>query len=272
MLQAQQINPVPYRPQMIGLVERFHRSWKDCVAIFMANDAQNDWNLWVKFAFTPSYHESAPFLQKAAANLDAQLADEGESAVSDDTSARSPVLAATVASSAAKARRTPKRHREATNRARSAIDAGERLVETRRRRIRNKAGQYELQYELWPLDFGREWTDVRGRVVAIGATGGGQNDASSGRIASGVDGRVGAIDERIDGVGMYDKRVERDGMDDDCDEEVGLDDERYLPDVEYELDGVKRTVPAETIYWQFPDVECSLDGAKWTVSTETLYW
>ncbi|EEY70531.1 uncharacterized protein PITG_05959 [Phytophthora infestans T30-4] len=29
MLQAEQINPVPYRPQMIGLVERFHRTWKD---------------------------------------------------------------------------------------------------------------------------------------------------------------------------------------------------------------------------------------------------
>ncbi|KAE9033221.1 hypothetical protein PR001_g10257 [Phytophthora rubi] len=34
MLQAQ--NPVPYRPQMIGLVERFHRTWKDCVAAYMA--------------------------------------------------------------------------------------------------------------------------------------------------------------------------------------------------------------------------------------------
>ncbi|KAE8953380.1 hypothetical protein PR001_g32902, partial [Phytophthora rubi] len=36
MLQAQQVNPVPYRPQMIGLVERFHRTWKDCVATYMA--------------------------------------------------------------------------------------------------------------------------------------------------------------------------------------------------------------------------------------------
>jgi hypothetical protein len=33
---------------MIGLVERFHRSWKDGVATFMASNAQNDWNLWVK--------------------------------------------------------------------------------------------------------------------------------------------------------------------------------------------------------------------------------
>ncbi|OWY99835.1 LOW QUALITY PROTEIN: Enzymatic Polyprotein, partial [Phytophthora megakarya] len=50
MLQARQVNPVPYRPQLIGLVERFHRSWKDCVATFMQDTRQTDWNLWVKFA------------------------------------------------------------------------------------------------------------------------------------------------------------------------------------------------------------------------------
>jgi len=50
MLQARQTNPVPYRPQMIGLVERFHRTWKDCVAMYMAEEGQHDWELWVKFA------------------------------------------------------------------------------------------------------------------------------------------------------------------------------------------------------------------------------
>ncbi|KAJ8552553.1 hypothetical protein ON010_g9993 [Phytophthora cinnamomi] len=50
LLQAHQINPVPYRPQLVGLVERFHRSWKDCVATFMQDERQVDWNLWVKFA------------------------------------------------------------------------------------------------------------------------------------------------------------------------------------------------------------------------------
>ncbi|KAE9166453.1 hypothetical protein PF004_g29154 [Phytophthora fragariae] len=50
LLQAQQINPVPYRPQMIGLVERFHRTWKDCVATYMHEDAQRDWDVWVDFA------------------------------------------------------------------------------------------------------------------------------------------------------------------------------------------------------------------------------
>lgn len=51
MPQAEQINPVLYRPQMIGLVERFHRTWKDCVATYMQADAQNDRATWVPFAF-----------------------------------------------------------------------------------------------------------------------------------------------------------------------------------------------------------------------------
>ncbi|KAE8985900.1 hypothetical protein PR003_g23910 [Phytophthora rubi] len=50
LLQARQTNSVPYRPQMVGLVERFHRSWKDCVATSMQDERQTDWNLWVKFA------------------------------------------------------------------------------------------------------------------------------------------------------------------------------------------------------------------------------
>ncbi|KAE9006623.1 hypothetical protein PF011_g11496 [Phytophthora fragariae] len=50
LLQAHQINPVNYWPQMVGLVESFHRSWRDCVATFMQDERQADWNLWVKFA------------------------------------------------------------------------------------------------------------------------------------------------------------------------------------------------------------------------------
>ncbi|KAE8904474.1 hypothetical protein PF007_g25363 [Phytophthora fragariae] len=50
LLQAKQTTPVPYRPQMIGLVERFHRSWKDCVSTFMSSNTQDDWNMYVKFA------------------------------------------------------------------------------------------------------------------------------------------------------------------------------------------------------------------------------
>jgi hypothetical protein len=35
---------------MIGLVERFHLTWKDCVSMYMAEEGQHDWELWVKFA------------------------------------------------------------------------------------------------------------------------------------------------------------------------------------------------------------------------------
>ncbi|OWY96951.1 protease, Reverse transcriptase, ribonuclease H, integrase, partial [Phytophthora megakarya] len=41
MLQARHVTPVPYRPALLGLVERFHRTWKDMVAIFV-REAQND--------------------------------------------------------------------------------------------------------------------------------------------------------------------------------------------------------------------------------------
>ncbi|OWZ14650.1 hypothetical protein PHMEG_00011835 [Phytophthora megakarya] len=60
MLQAEHTNPVPYRPQMIGLVEHFHRTWKDCVATYMHDEKQHDWcrrgnptpywDMWVDFA------------------------------------------------------------------------------------------------------------------------------------------------------------------------------------------------------------------------------
>eukprot|EP00644_Phytophthora_capsici_P016999 jgi/Phyca11/129340/e_gw1.83.32.1 len=50
LLQAYQRNPVPYRPQHIGLVERFNRTWKDCVATYMNTEEQHDWDVWVDFA------------------------------------------------------------------------------------------------------------------------------------------------------------------------------------------------------------------------------
>ncbi|KAE9021932.1 hypothetical protein PR001_g11782 [Phytophthora rubi] len=50
MLQAQQINPVPNRPQMIGLVERFHCTWKGCIATYMSDERQREWDVWADFA------------------------------------------------------------------------------------------------------------------------------------------------------------------------------------------------------------------------------
>eukprot|EP00644_Phytophthora_capsici_P009475 jgi/Phyca11/107546/e_gw1.13.372.1 len=50
LLQARKTNPVPYRPQLVGLVERFNRTWKDIVAISMNDGRQRDWDRWVSFA------------------------------------------------------------------------------------------------------------------------------------------------------------------------------------------------------------------------------
>ncbi|KAJ0394578.1 hypothetical protein ATCC90586_008850 [Pythium insidiosum] len=41
MLQANQVTPVAYRPNLMGLVERFNRVWKDMVAIYV-NERQDD--------------------------------------------------------------------------------------------------------------------------------------------------------------------------------------------------------------------------------------
>ncbi|OWZ06206.1 LOW QUALITY PROTEIN: hypothetical protein PHMEG_00021570 [Phytophthora megakarya] len=44
LLQAQQVNP------WVGLVERFHRTWKDCVSTLTQDERQLDWNMWVNFS------------------------------------------------------------------------------------------------------------------------------------------------------------------------------------------------------------------------------
>lgn len=49
LIQAQQINPVPYRPQTIGLVERFHRTRKDILSLYV-EEGSRDWDAWVRFA------------------------------------------------------------------------------------------------------------------------------------------------------------------------------------------------------------------------------
>lgn len=46
LLQAHQTNLMSYRPQMIGLVERFHRTWKDCVSLFI-DEEQTNWDQWI---------------------------------------------------------------------------------------------------------------------------------------------------------------------------------------------------------------------------------
>ncbi|GMF18400.1 unnamed protein product [Phytophthora fragariaefolia] len=42
LLQAKQSTPVPYIPKLLGLVERFHRTWKNMVSLYI-NEEQDDW-------------------------------------------------------------------------------------------------------------------------------------------------------------------------------------------------------------------------------------
>ncbi|KAG6612575.1 RNA-dependent DNA polymerase [Phytophthora cinnamomi] len=62
-MKAKQTTPVPYRPVLLGLVERFHRSWKDVVALYVA-EAQNDWDQWLlcaAYAYNGARHTSTGF-------------------------------------------------------------------------------------------------------------------------------------------------------------------------------------------------------------------
>lgn len=41
-MQARQPNPVPYRPVLMGAIERFNRTWKEMVSLY-SNERQNAW-------------------------------------------------------------------------------------------------------------------------------------------------------------------------------------------------------------------------------------
>ncbi|GMF24508.1 unnamed protein product [Phytophthora fragariaefolia] len=58
LLQAKQSTPVPYRPKLLGLVERFHRTWKDMVSLYI-NEVQDDWDEFLPcalYAYNGSEH------------------------------------------------------------------------------------------------------------------------------------------------------------------------------------------------------------------------
>ncbi|GMF29522.1 unnamed protein product [Phytophthora fragariaefolia] len=63
MLQARQVTPVPYRPALLGLVERFHRSWQDMVSMYVAEN-QEDWDDWVpcaQYAYNGARHSTTGY-------------------------------------------------------------------------------------------------------------------------------------------------------------------------------------------------------------------
>jgi hypothetical protein len=57
LMHAKQATSVPYRPNLLGLVERFHRTWKDMVNLYV-DEEQDDWDDFVPCALYA--HNSSP--------------------------------------------------------------------------------------------------------------------------------------------------------------------------------------------------------------------
>lgn len=58
LLQTRQATPVPYRPNLLGLVERFHRTWKDIISLYV-DEQQDDWDDFLPcalYAYNSSPH------------------------------------------------------------------------------------------------------------------------------------------------------------------------------------------------------------------------
>eukprot|EP00644_Phytophthora_capsici_P016671 jgi/Phyca11/122305/e_gw1.47.161.1 len=58
LLQTKQSTPVPYRPNLLGLVERFHRTWKDMISLYV-DEQQDDWDDFLPsalYAYNSSRH------------------------------------------------------------------------------------------------------------------------------------------------------------------------------------------------------------------------
>eukprot|EP00644_Phytophthora_capsici_P003838 jgi/Phyca11/108448/e_gw1.15.485.1 len=58
LMQSKKSTPVPYRPNLLGLVERFHRTWKDMISLYV-DEKQDDWDEFLPsalYAYNSSKH------------------------------------------------------------------------------------------------------------------------------------------------------------------------------------------------------------------------
>jgi len=63
LMQVKQATPVPYRPNLLRLVERFHRTWKDIVSLYV-DEEQTDWDDFVPsalYAYNSARHATHGF-------------------------------------------------------------------------------------------------------------------------------------------------------------------------------------------------------------------
>lgn len=102
-------------------------------------------------SFLVSYHRPADFLSTTAADIEAALDYENERNDNEHAATTSTVTGATTAPvHAATATGSTKRTRRTVTNERTEERASGPVVELRRRRRRNAAGQYILEYEVRP--------------------------------------------------------------------------------------------------------------------------
>jgi hypothetical protein len=67
LMQTKQATPVPYRPNLLRLVERFHMTWKDMISLYV-DEGQDDWDDFVPcalYAYNSSPHATHGFQPNA---------------------------------------------------------------------------------------------------------------------------------------------------------------------------------------------------------------
>ncbi|OWZ20917.1 hypothetical protein PHMEG_0004592 [Phytophthora megakarya] len=129
-------------------------------------------------SFRISYHYPEPLLDQVALDIDELIAYEERQSEGNESEAAAPVLTATISLEPATTKRGKKRIRTAIDDNVGHDVTRGLLVEPRRHRRRNRADQYDLEYELspcsdpnrWKTDEKERWTvdgQVRARWISI---------------------------------------------------------------------------------------------------------
>ncbi|OWZ18943.1 hypothetical protein PHMEG_0006874 [Phytophthora megakarya] len=115
-------------------------------------------------SFLVSYHHPEPLLGKVAHDINEEPRFEKQTAGRDESLTSAPVLAAAAGADRATGTGGAKRAWTTTECESSDAHARGLLVKRRRRRRRNAAGQYVLEYELYPCGGPQQWKTSDGRM------------------------------------------------------------------------------------------------------------
>ncbi|KAE8955754.1 hypothetical protein PR002_g31691 [Phytophthora rubi] len=146
-----------FRHQWMGPARIVEAAGYDNVLLVREDKSGTPETIIAHVSFLVSYHYPEPLLERAAADIGAQLDYEAREQVDDDEAHAAPVRAAAAPRGPAAMRgattaaeRRGKRKRTTVGGQETAHNGGGELVEVRRRRRRNRVGQYVLEYELRP--------------------------------------------------------------------------------------------------------------------------